>query len=132
MKLEFISPEMFEVVRTWWTQHNHPDLPYEILPDIGLAAVDPDGVMRAVGWLYGCNSAPVGWVEWITTNPANTPMESVRSLTLLLKFMSEEAKKNGINILLSTCRQKSLGRLLEKNGFAKTDDGVSHFLKLIT
>jgi len=132
MKLEFISPEMFEVVRGWWKAHDHPDLPIEIMPDIGLAVVDSDGRMNAVGWLYGCNSAPVGWVEWITTDPANTPMESYKSITLLLTFMNEEAKKNGISVLLSTCRQKALGRILEKSGFKKTDEDVSHFLKLIT
>jgi hypothetical protein len=131
MRIELFNPGHFPMIKKWWKGHEHPEVPIEILPDIGIISYGKDGKPLAVGFLYGANSAPVGWIEWITTNPDCTPFESYKGVSIVIEFLSMEAEKNGINMLLSTCRQKSLGRVLEKNGFAQTDESVSHYLKLI-
>lgn len=123
-------------VREWWKGHKHPEIPAEALPKVGII-IEGDEIEQgsdlqpqAVGWLYECNSAPVAWVEWITANPALSPFAVRRSVGTLLKFMVEEATRNGYVILFSTCRQQALGRILESEGFVKTDDSVSHFLRI--
>lgn len=117
------------LVESWWKGHKHPFVPAFALPDIGVF-VEDEGNPLCVGWLYECNSAPVAWLEWITTNPKNSNFESAKSIRILVDFMILEAEKNGYAIVLSTCRQAALGRIMEKSGFVKTDDGVSHYLRI--
>lgn len=125
-------------VREWWKKHKHPEIPAGALPKVGIM-IEGDEIEEqvppqdlAVGWLYECNSASVAWVEWITANPALSPFAVRRSIGCLLQFMVEEATRNGYVILFSTCRQQSLGRILESEGFVKTDESVSHFLRIQT
>ena len=116
----------------WWDAHGHPRVPAYALPQVSIFVSDDDDEPLAFGVLYECNSAPIAWVEWVTTNPANTPLTSAKAIKVLVDFLVLEASHNGYAILLSTCRQKSLGRLLEKSGFVKTDDEVSHFIRITT
>jgi len=132
MRLEQFNAGHFPMIKEWWKGHDHPDLPIEIMPDIGVLSYGEDGKPLAFGVLYAANSASIGWIEWITTNPECTPFESYKGVSTVLDFLCKEAKDVGISWVLCTCRQKSLGRLLIKNGFAQTDENVSHFLKLIT
>lgn len=121
-----------EIIAPWWTAHNHPIIPAMALPKVGILVVDQDDTGRAAGWLYECNSASVAWIEWIVTNPENSPFMSMRAVRILIDFLVLEATQSGYAILLSTCRQKSLGKLLEKAGFAPSDEEVSHYIRLAT
>jgi len=130
-RIELFNAGHLPMIREWWKGHKHPDIPIELLPDIGIIYYNPDGMPIACAFLYACNSSPIGWVEWITSNPEASPIESYKGVSNTIEFISQEAQRNGITMLMSTCRQKSLGRVLMKKGFAKTDEDVSHYLKLI-
>ena len=132
MRIAQYTLEDMPMLNSWWDGHKHPTVPFEILPDVGIIAYDDENTPLAFGVLYACNSAPIGWIEWITSNPEVSAFASYRGVSTVLDFLCLEAKKSGINVLMSTCRQKSLGKVLSKNGFAQTDESVSHYLKLIT
>ncbi|HWL54278.1 MAG TPA: hypothetical protein VNQ90_17695 [Chthoniobacteraceae bacterium] len=126
--LRFFEPERdYQTVRGWWEAHGWSAVPVQVLPRLGIVA-ERGGEPTAAGWLYMDNSVGVGWLEWLVARPDASPRDVYRALASVIEFIRSEAKRMGYHTLISTCRQESLGRLLERNGFNQSDTGVSHFV----
>jgi hypothetical protein len=121
----------YPVMEAWWTAHGWTPVIKEILPKLGLVVsmqeVDCDTPIVA-GWLYMDNSAGVSWMEWVVSNPNSTAMQVYRGMSVLIEAMRDLAKSNNYGVMLTCCRQPSLMRFYEKNGFSKTDEGVTHLM----
>jgi hypothetical protein len=74
------------------------------------------------------NSVGVSWMEWVVSNPNATAMQVYRGMSILIEAMRDLAKSNNYGVMLTCCRQPSLVRLYEKNGFMKTDSDVIHLI----
>ena len=111
----------------WWDGHGFPAVPLEILPRLGIIA-EINGSPIGAAWLYMDNSSGVCMMEWTVTNPANNPRDSLRAISALTEFLKADAKSNGYTVILTTCKQQSLARVHERNGFTKTDDGMIHLI----
>ena len=116
----------------WWAGHGWPALPKSILPKRGVMACDAakDGAGVAAAWLYMDNSTGVSMMEWLVTNPQSGGKETLRAINAVIGFLTERALELDYGMMLTSCRQPSLVRVLEKNGFRKTDEGVTHLLKI--
>lgn len=120
----------------WWRGHGWDPVPHTILPRLGVLAelahpeTERPAVPLAAAWLYMDNSIGVAMLEWIVTDPAR-PRDTVKALPLLIDFLTREAKRLGYGIVLATCRQPSLSKLLQRHGFHLTDRDVIHHLAIL-
>lgn len=113
------------IASEWWKAHGWHPVPKGILPRLGVRAMDGTRPLAAA-WLYMDNSVGVAMLEWIVTNPENTPRQTAAALLRLVDFLKQEALDLNYNVILATCRQKSLAALLGRAGFTQTDTDVIH------
>lgn len=120
----------YPLFEQWWKGHNFDPVPAAILPILGNVVCKDDEPIAA-GWLYQDITAPVAMLEWIVTDPNNNPKVSAVGITHLVQSLKAAAAAAGFPIILSSCRQASLANLLERTGFTKTDEGVTHLISII-
>lgn len=113
----------------WWEGHNFQPVPAQILPILGNVACK-DGAPIAAAWLYTDTTTPVAMLEWIVTDPENNPKISAVGITHVVQSLKAAAAAAGFPIILSSCRQDSLARLMEKTGFERTDENVTHLISI--
>jgi hypothetical protein len=124
--LKLWQPDDYPILSSWWAGHSWTPVPQIILPKCGVIAGD-----KAAAWLYMDCSTPVSILEWMVTDPEAKPREAYVALKTCVNFLQEEAKIYGKPFMLSTCRQESLARFLEKQGFTRTDSEMVHFCKIL-
>lgn len=127
IQLREYTDEDYPLIVEWWNGHGWDSPPSEVLPALGLIS-ENDGVPVAVGWCYLDNSRAVGLMEWMVTNPANSPRISAVALVHVVKGLKCAAKEIGYTTIFTSCRQESLAKLLERAGFARTDKNVTHLV----
>jgi DUF917 family protein len=76
------------------------------------------------------NSVGVSMMEWIVSNPAARPIAVAAGMKHLVTYLTDEAKRMGYGITLTTSKVVSLGKLLTRNGFQETDREMTHYLRL--
>jgi len=120
-----------QIVAKWWEGHGWPAVPALMLPKLGLVAFFAGETIEdaAAAWLYMDNSAPVCWLEYMVSNPDVAPKQVYAALKHIDAYLTAEAKINGYSFMLTTCRQESLVKFHEKNGFTATDHNVTHMVK---
>lgn len=123
------SPADYATVSQWWPAHGWPSVAEAVLPRGGVI-VELDGTPIAATWLYMDNSVGVAMMEWTVTNPTNSPRHSLKAITLLTGAIREIAIQNDYGVVLTSAKQDSLVKVYSKNGFRKTDDGMTHLLML--
>lgn len=123
-QLRMVSADDYTMFKTWWEGHGWPAVPQRVLPPLGVVMGD-----CAAGWLYMDNGGTgVAMMEWLVTNPDAPMLIAARSLTKVIEFLKAEAKRMEYPIILSTCRQPGLARLLNRAGFQTTDTEMIHLL----
>ena len=136
IQLRMFDPAQdYDMVCAWWQGHGWDAVPPIFLPKLGVIAYVVDGDTTedvAAAWLYMDNSAPVCWLEYMVSNPKTNAGRAVKALRHLDTFMTGEAKATGYAAMMTTCRQDSLVKFHQKNGFKKTDEDVTHLVKIIS
>jgi hypothetical protein len=115
----------------WWKAHKFPPIPIVALNTMGLVA-EEDGKKLAACWVYTASTGIFCMMEWLVTNPEIAPMKAARAISHLLDFTAQECERRGYQIVLTACRQESLGRIYERNGYTATDKGVTHYMRQLT
>lgn len=113
----------------WWDGHGWEGVPAAVLPKLGMVAVH-EGEPVAMAWLYLDNSTGVAMLEWIVTDPANPAKVSAVGIAHVVRCLREAAKGLGYGVILASCRQDSLVKLLERCGFTTTDRDVTHLISM--
>jgi hypothetical protein len=122
--LRMWSAADYPMLEAWWQGHGWSAVPQRVLPPLGVIYDN-----MAAGWLYMDNGGTgVAMMEWLVTNPAEKPLKAARALGLLVGFLKAEAKRMDYPIILTTCRQPALARLLNRAGFQTTDREMIHLL----
>jgi len=121
----------YPMVQQWWVEHGWTPVPFGMLPKLGVIW-GADGDDLAAGWLYMDNSVGVCMLEWVVSNPVAPGAGVVRAISHIVKFLSAEAIRLNYSVMLTTCRQESLARLYERQGFKKTDSEMIHLVKGLT
>lgn len=115
----------YPTVREWWIGHAWTPPPLEILPAIGYIVEN-----HAAAWLYHDSTAALGVMEYIVTNPQNTPLQSARAIAALVQSITAHAHTLGKTHLLTTCRQASLAKFLTQvSDFILSDQHMIHLVK---
>jgi hypothetical protein len=135
IQLRMFDPAQdYDMVCAWWTGHGWSAVPQAFLPKLGVVAYVTDGEKSedtAAAWLYMDNSSPVCWLEYMVSNPKANAGRAVKALRHLDSFLTGEAKALGYRAMMTTCRQDSLVKFHAKNGFTKTDEDVTHLVKIL-
>ncbi len=105
----------YEELCRWWEAHGWDAVPEAILP-FGLVA-EKDGEIKAAGFLYVAGNAPVGYLEYVVSNPDNSARESYEAIDLVLGELMKQVKYNMLLACFARMAQDPLGRLYEKHGF---------------
>lgn len=120
------------MVAEWWEGHGWSPVPQIFLPKLGVIAYVKNGDDKtdlAAAWLYMDNSVGVSILEWMVANPKASAIKCVRGINAISNYLQQAAKSMNYAVMLTTCKQESLGKLHERNGFQKTDTGMTHFVK---
>ena len=120
----------YDMVKGWWQAHGWPGVSPHILPQFG-AIASFRGRPAAAGWLYMDNSRGVSMLEWVVTNPDNTPRASLAAIGALVTYIKDYALSQDYGVMLTSCKQDSLLKLFERNGFEHTDSGVHHAVAIL-
>lgn len=120
----------YEVISPWWPRHGWPMVPIGALTTLGLVAHDGP-LLLAACWVYTATNASLAMVEWVVTNPDVSPMVAAKAVFSLIDFAAIECKERGYAVLFTTCKNKGLERAYERAGFDRTDENVTHFLKIL-
>lgn len=108
----------------WWEAHGFPAVPALRLPPLGVIYDN-----TAAGFLYMDNGGTgVAMLEWLVTNPEAKPMQAAKALRKVVAALKAEAARMDYVMLLTTCKQPSLARLLEGCGFTRTDSEMIHLV----
>ena len=94
------------------------------------------GKLQAAAWAYLDNSVGVAMIEWVVTNPENTPKreskkhKNVRRLSQakLLNGWQIEGEIYRYTTILAATNVQGLIKLFERQGFTKTDNGLTHLI----
>ena len=134
IRISIYQPADYPILQSWWHAHGWPAVPEAILPRLGVIACDhpkDEGAAPtpiAAAFLYMDNSVGVSMLEWIVTNPDAAPRQCAIAICHVVDFLRSEAKSLGYGVMLSTCKQESLSRLLVRQGFEVTDTSVIHLI----
>lgn len=123
-------PEDHAMLMTWWNAHGFPGVSQAILPKLGLI-IEDQGKPIVAGFLYMDNSVGVAMLEWVVGAPDCTGRQIVGGIGTLIDFMGKRAKELDYGVMLTACNKEALIRLYEKNGFVKTDVGLTHLIKVL-
>ena len=132
LQLRMFDPATdYPIVEEWWNAHGWTAVPQMMLPKLGVVAFYAQNKIEdaAAAWLYMDNSSPVCMLEWMVTNPTLSATKTVRALKHIAEFLTGEAKHNDYAVMLTTCKQESLAKFHEKQGFSRTDGQMIHLVK---
>ena len=125
----------YPVVSGWWEAHGFPTIPREALSTLGfvveIVGADGEGEPVVAGWVYTASTNALAMMEWIVSNPAASPLTVARAIQALAEVAADECKARGYAIVLTAIKLPSLGRVLERAGFLKQDEGMTHYVKIL-
>lgn len=128
--VRFYDPADYPTVKEWWEGHGWPAVPEAVLPQPGIIC-ELNGEPIAACWLYMSNSNGVAMMEWTVANPELAGRDTVRAIEVLTGYVDVFAKEHDYGMILTTCKQEGLARLLSRNGFQETDREMIHLIKII-
>lgn len=127
MTIRPFTLEDYPTIHRWWVDHKWTPLPHDLLPVHGFV-VEENGVMILAGWLYQSDSK-IGWLEWIISNPESTHEDRSSAIDLLINVVIYKAKELGMKALFSSLKHDGLMKKYLANGFVKTDENVTNFIR---
>ena len=116
------------LLASWWNGHGWPTIPAERLPMLGAIAT-VKGKDAAAAFCFMDNSGSgVAMLEWIVTDPGASPRSSAAGIKAVVEWIMWRAGEPDLrfNFFLTTCRQPSLAKLMERCGYQVTDRDVIH------
>lgn len=109
----------YEEICRWWKAHGWSCVPIELLPSGWV--VEKDGKMLCAGFLYIASNAPVGYLEYIVSNPDNGLKENYKAIDYLMDEIVKFAKYSLVKAMFARVHQRGLEKLYNKHGFKSGD-----------
>ena len=117
---------------TYWKGHDWEAVPEIILPITGVVCVNnADDYIFGGVWVYADQTSPIGWMEWMVTNPQNTNKESLKTVKLLVEEAALLSKILKLKFLMTSVNKKSLVKLYGKHNFKATDRDMINMMRII-
>jgi hypothetical protein len=132
MELKILSVDLerdYEHLRAWWEARKFPPPDRKFLPPVG-GLVLVEGTPVCAGFLFqsDANAAIMGN---IVSDPAAPGPVRHLALDFLVTALIEQAQDRGFGVICCSTNLEGLMGRFEGHGFVKTDEGVSHFGRLL-
>lgn len=129
MKKRYVTAEDYQELSRWWKDWGWHPVPQNCLAPTGLM-IENDGVPVCAVWLYRTDS-PVCWAEYYVSSKDAAPEVRRMALDFLIGCIVDEATEMGFKFVMSSVKHNSLCRKLENNGFLQSDQGMTHYIKVL-
>jgi hypothetical protein len=106
----------------WWKAHGWEPVPEMLLPWGWI--VEDDGKKLCAGFLFIAMNAPVGYLEYVVSNPDNTAKQSYKAIDMLLGEICTFAKYNMILAMFAKLTVRSLEKMYNRHGFKSGDASI--------
>lgn len=126
---QFKPIEHYILMSRWYEQRKFPIVPLEFLPKTGLV-VSHDGVFICMGHLYFTDGG-IASIAHLVSSPVATSDERHTGLDLLLLKLITIAKEQKFKMVTIATNLEKLFDRIDKLGFKKTDENVTHFGRLL-
>lgn len=127
---QIIDKPMRDMSEAWRKARGWPEMPDHAMPAMGVMCF-VSGVPAASCFLYRTDSS-VGIMEWLTTNPELDGDTRSIAQDHLIESIELAAKTGmGMKYIFSFCSHKPLIDRLQRKGFLKTDENMTHFVKVL-
>lgn len=125
------TPEHYPTISSWWQVRQWAPVPASTLPAVGWLIMDAN-TPRAYLSFYSDPTSDLAWTEWLVTNPANSPRQSLEAIATATNASVSHAQSLGyVKHLMSACSHPSLSRTFQAMGFAVTDRAMLHHVLTI-
>lgn len=114
-------------IRQWCKDHNF-ELTNICLPKNGYI-VENRSKKICCCWIYITSNSNIGWFAYPITNKNIDIKIRDKALDYMLSSISEEAKKLGNPLLLTTSGIEVVQKRLLKNGFMEADKNINQYIK---
>lgn len=120
----------YSIIKPWWEEKKDwVAIQPHFLSTRGIIIKNNDKYICAC-WLYTTDSA-YGVVNWVITNNDSKAKQKQECLKFMLKVLEKYAKHLNILAIYMVMETRSLKKLLEKEGFIKTSNNITEFIKYI-
>lgn len=129
MKKRYITPEDYKELCEWWVAWGWQPFPQDGLPPTGIM-IEKDGANLCAVWIYKTD-ANVCYVENYISDKSASGEDRNAALDMLMDAVAEEAKAMGFKFAMSGVKHNGLARRLEKHGFIRSDEGMTHYIRIL-
>lgn len=118
----------YPVLYKWWSEHEGwAPIPQHLLPPLGLIEEDSQtGAPLCAGFVYQTLGTPLGWLEWIISDPTSDKIKRGLAVDRLISALKKEAAKVGTTTLFTSSNSQKLIQRYTAHGFKTTDKNVTH------
>lgn len=125
MSIRLFNSSDYEMLSSWWKQHEWPSIPLSFLPKIGIIVDD-----CVAGFIYSTDSK-ICWLEFIISDPKCEQKKRQDALNLLIQEASNTAKDLGYEVIFTLASHKGLIEKYKNNGFKVTDNNMTNLMRFI-
>lgn len=111
---------------SWWKGHGWEPVPMELLPSGWI--VEEGEKKLCAGFLFIASNAPVAYLEYVVSNPENTPKESHKAIDYLLGEICTFAKYSTIKAMFAKLTVRGLEKMYNRHGFASGDTSIKDMI----
>ncbi len=121
MKLVKFEEQHYHEVCSWWTQHGHPVLPFNMLSTFGLMAFEGEQPI-CVSFVYLLSDCNIAQIAWTTTNPEAPIRMRYEGVDSTVKGLLGVAKKYNKTNVLCLSDSRGLKKIISRNGLKELKD----------
>jgi len=120
MLLKKYNPLDYKELCSFWSKHNHPEIPATCLPD-GIVVKEDDKIL-CFGFIYLVNNASIAQIAWTTTNPEIGLKKRYKAVNMLFDGSISYIHSLGIKNIMCFSDKPSLVKLLNRRGMRIAND----------
>ena len=103
-----------------------------MLPGCGVV-VEYEATPMAVAFMYlDAAGSGLAWLAWLATAPGAPPLRAGIAIDMAVTHLETLAKEMHYWLLMATYHHPSLVEMLQRNGFAIGDSGMTQLFKPLT
>lgn len=121
MKIDYFTPHFYDILKSWWQEHNHAIIPIESL-GLGLIVLDDNNYPLCMSFIYTMERCNVAQFAWTTTNPNVSFKVRHQAVELILLASLQVAKNEGKNLIFDFISSKGLKKILKNLNFIELKD----------
>ena len=130
MRVEMVDARTLPVILDWWKIRGEGEIPEDVLPPVGMVAMDGDGP-AAAAWIYQPAGCKVAILDWMVTRPWMRQEESREACRALLMALEARADSDGASMLFASAARGGMVREAQACGFHVAADRMTHLVKML-